>query len=749
MKKSTQIIVGLLIGLGCFLVVLCLGVLAAIKNFSDRRQAKLEELNNNPPVVEEDETAVSEPILLGFVNRNAITVSFDKAMKDYVPCVEAYTIEPDCSNVFDVDRYYLNDEEKEILSKNGFFVYTGNSSEFFDIYEFNRYSQHASFITTDSMMHTYHLYFAMLQKNTEKQYLSDELNKLTNRVYENSLNIKEQLKGTEWEEAANKAAAYFAVGAILSGTDVKIQSSFKDIVDTELSYINSADGIHRSVLIDEDEDYSQYKPRGYYEGDPQLEKYFKTMMWYGRRNFKQSKEEENRIAFLINLAMDKEAYESWEKIYSVTAFFAGASDDNGICEYQQMIIHAYGYDMTIPDIVGNDAAWEEYNKLIANLGTPAINSVVFDDNGGQTDRLSDSKGFRFMGQRFSVDAAVFTQLCYSKVKENPDEEYRMLPDALDVPAALGSDEALSILKDNGNFKYKNYSENMNKVREVLSDESSDSLWNASLYGGWLHTLSPLLKEKGKGYPSFMTNRAWRRKNLETYLGSYTELKHDTILYSKQFMAEMGGGDDEVYDDRGYVEPEPELYYALNQLSKDTVSGLEGFGLISDEDKENMNILANMSEKLGDISVKELTCKELTENEFDFIREYGGNLEHLWRKTITDKAEDEYVASEEYPCALVADIATDPNGYVLEEALGGASTIYVVFPLDGALHIGKGAVYTYYQFTVPIGERMTDSDWRRKIGMEIGEDMEYNPGENVPTPEWTDDYRYRYVYEYDY
>ena len=354
-----------------------------------------------------------------------------------------------------------------------------------------------------------------------------------------------------------------------------------------------------------------------------------------------------------------------------------------------------------------------------------------------------------MGQRFSVDAAVFTQLCYSKVKENSDGEYRMLPDALDVPAALGSDEALSILEDNGNFEYKNYEQNMNKVKETLGDEASDSLWNASLYGGWLHTLSPLLKEKGAGYPSFMTNKAWTRKSLESYLGSYTELKHDTILYSKQFMAEMGGGDDTIYDDRGYVEPEPELFYSLQQLSLDTISGLEGFGLISDADKENMMILANMSEKLGDISIKELTCESLTDEEFDFIREYGGNLEHLWRKTITDKAEDEYVASEEYPCALIADIATDPNGYVLEEALGGASTIYVVFPLDGELHIGKGSVFSYYQFNVEIPDRMTDSDWRRKIGMEMNDDMEYNMGDDVPNPEWTDMYRYKYVYEGDY
>jgi len=39
------------------------------------------------------------------------------------------------------------------------------------------------------------------------------------------------------------------------------------------------------------------------------------------------------------------------------------------------------------------------------------------------------------------------------------------------------------------------------------------------------------------------------------LGSWTELKHDTILYAKQVMAEMGGGGPQT-PPHGYVEPNP-------------------------------------------------------------------------------------------------------------------------------------------------------------------------------------------------
>ena len=54
---------------------------------------------------------------------------------------------------------------------------------------------------------------------------------------------------------------------------------------------------------------------------------------------------------------------------------------------------------------------------------------------------------------------------------------------------------------------------------------------------------------------------------------YTELTHDTVLYSKQVMAEMGGGMEEEPDDRGYVEPEPVVYERFASLAEQTAQGL--------------------------------------------------------------------------------------------------------------------------------------------------------------------------------
>lgn len=688
-------------------------------------------------------------IVSGRLANAAFSVDYDKAEVKYTPSVASYQAKADLSNVKDADRYSFSEKLLKKLVENNFVVYEGQSSEFFEIYETNRYGQVPNFITADSMMHTYHLYFAMLQKKVEKGALCGAVEKMSAKMLENSKKQYEVLKGSEWEEAAKLNVAYFGIATRLLGLSDQIPDYASSIVDEELRKIMAASGINTSLITGTYEDYSQFKPRGYYEGDAQLEKYFRAMMLFGRINYVQESDTMNRCALLITMAMkeDEASKKEWANVYDVTAFLVGQSDDLSYFEYLPVIEKAYGKDAAVKDLIGNSAAFENYVDGILDLRIPEINSVVFEDDGGATDKRLESKGFRFMGQRFTLDEAVFTQLTYSRIKEASDGSARMLPDGLDVPAAMGSDLALDILIEKGNDKYPNYLENMEKVRGKV--QSADEYWSSTVYGGWLYTLMPLLAERGEGYPSFMTNENWQKKSLEGYLASWTELKHDTILYAKQIIAEMGGDDDYIYDDRGYVEPQPELYSRLYALTKTTMDGLGKMGYLGKDEKEGLQRLGELAQRLRDISVKELQNEKLTDDDYELIRDYGGSLEHLWYDTVKDEGTDGYADAAMFPMSLIADVATDPNGTCLEEAIGGAARIYVIFPIDGELHIGIGGVFNYYQFEQPISDRMTDSEWRIKLGQQVDDDGWYH-GESVQSPEWTDSYRHYWKdngYEY--
>lgn len=661
---------------------------------------------------------------------------------DITPCVTPYTIEAGLGNVENTWQFYLTDEEKKKIEQNGFVVSGNGGSEFFEIYEQNRYELIPNFITVDSLMHTYHLYFSHLLKNIEKNYLAANLTDLSACMLDTSKLQYEELKGSEWERAAKRNVAFFTIGAKLVDDKVTVSEDVQDIVATELDRIEKADGIYQSGITNDNEDYTQYIPRGYYEGDQKLEQYFRAMMWYGRIHFIQSTEDLDRSAFLITKALseDEEAYRLWEGIYAVTSFFSGASDDNGVCEYAPVIKEVYGEKATMADLPGSEKKFKQFHKMTATLAAPQINSIPVAD--GESNVI---RGFRFMGQRFSMDATVMQKLVYSNVGANSQGEKRMLPDVLDVPAALGSNMALNILEEEGAMDYEGYSENMELLKEGLSQEN-ETLWSASLYAGWLNTLRPLLTVKGEGYPMFMQNEEWVKKDLECFAGSFAELKHDTILYSKQVMAEMGGGYEEEPDFRGYVQPEPIVYERFVTLSDMTAQGLEEYGMLSDSDAENLKRLSQMANQMLTISIKELQNEVLTEEEYTFIECYGGDIEHFWYEAVKDNSDSEYIYCEDFPAAIIADIATDPNGTVLEVGTGIPSTIYVVVQVNGKIKLASGSVYSFYQFEWPMDDRLTDSKWRQMMGWQADENGNYNWNKSIDRPEWTKSYRYQYEWE---
>jgi hypothetical protein len=272
-------------------------------------------------------------------------------------------------------------------------------------------------------------------------------------------------------------------------------------------------------------------------------------------------------------------------------------------------------------------------------------------------------------------------------------------------------------------------------------------WTETLYTTWLYTFQPLLAVPGSGYPQFMQSEAWLDKQLNSSLGSWAELKHDTILYAKQVYAEMGGGGGGPIPlpALGYVEPVPQFFGRLEALTTMTLEGLDERGLLDEQDRNSLQRLQELAAALRVIAEKELRGEPLAEAEFNLIRFYGGELEHLTMAAADREDADPFaqpVMDEEPQAAVIADVATapdpdgdgNPNPVVLEEAVGRINEIYVVVPLirsDGTiqLQVAKGGVFAYYEFPWPADDRLTDEKWRLML----------DEGSAPPLPEWTDSF----------
>lgn len=633
------------------------------------------------------------------------------------PKLAAYTVEKDLGNVENSENFLLSDGAKDLLAQNAFVAVPGYSKEFFQLYERNRYDFIPSFITTDSVLHNFHLLFDYSLKKLEEEQLIGALRELNAGMLTVSESQYQTLKGTTWEQPARRNVAFFTIATKLLEPAAPVGAEVADVVGKELELLDKHEGITYSPLMNDGletpeymEDYSQYIPRGHYTKSEDLKRYFKSIMWYGRITFRQKSESETRSAILASLALgQKEAnFTNWEKIYEPTNFFVGKSDDITFYQYLEILQRIYGDDIDMEALLSEDN-FKIFLAQAKELAPPQINSMPIFDETIQPDRDQEIKGFRFMGQRFTVDASIFQRLIYREVKENNKGQRRNLPKGLDIPAALGSEEAYNILKGYGEDQYQNYPENMRKMRDYLAGLEIKT-WTQNLYWGWLYSLNPLLAVRGEGYPSFAQNQAWLRKNLNAYLGSWTELKHDTILYAKQVYAEMGGAPPTEADDRGYVEPEPEVYSRLAALATEMREGLELRGILSESQKESIQKLGEIAARLKEISEKELEDKNLSSDDYNFIRFYGGELEHIWLAVMADEGVETSNEVDNHPAALVADVATDPNGSVLEEAVGNIFDIYVVVPIEGKLKLTKGGIFSYYEFMQPLSGRLTDEEW---------------------------------------
>ena len=662
---------------------------------------------------------------------------------EFTPAVIHETIAPDLNNVR--VSFLLSEGLQQRLGETGVVVAPGTVKEFFTVYEEARYANQPVFITSDSLLHVYHLLFDKILRTAERQYFIPLLRELNAALLIQAETQYESLQGSDWEDTARRTVAFIGVASTLLDPAVQVPAYAQDLVEAEIALVEGASGISLSPIfpgLEQGEDYTQYIARGHYTLSEDLTRYFKSMMWYGRMTFRLKTDDpevgkaETRTALLLVHALKttqvdgRPALDLWQDLYSPTAFMVGRSDDLTVLQYLDVIEAVYGPNTNLSSLI-DEANLQTFIQAAYQLPPPQILGLVIMD----TDDIEETtKGLRFMGQRFVPDAYVFRQLIYRNVGTRDDP--RSLPSGLDLFAAMGSDRAYELLATLGETNYENYPEQMVKTQAWLSSLNADE-WTETLYNAWLYNFYPLIEPTGDGYPAFMGSTAWLDKQLNTTLGSLAELKHDTILYAKQVYAELGGGPPPPPPEppRGYVEPVPEFYARLAALTSMTRQGLDDRGLLDDLDRVSLDTLENLVRTLQTIAERELRGEPLSEDEYATIRFYGGQLENLTMaaadSNMEDPAADRYM-DEQPQAAVIADIATDPaKQLIFEVGVGRVNSIYVVVPIvqeDGSsfLQVAKGGVFSYYEFPWPMDDRLTDEKWRIML----------DEGEAPPSPTWT-------------
>ncbi|MHA2262128.1 MAG: DUF3160 domain-containing protein, partial [Candidatus Thorarchaeota archaeon] len=655
-------------------------------------------------------------------NGNTANQTVSNSFADYIPYdveftpnAPTYSIAPNLSNVVNLDQFPdLTTEEITFLEQNGFVVRPQNEfNQTYEILEENKDDGYPNFITTDSVLHAFHILYDLTLREAEFYSFWDLLGNLTNSMLEDSYEMYASAPEGIWKDAALRNIAYFTVPAYLMDNSTVVHPEVASIVNNVLELIEEHALNTSDWFMEYFEDFTQFVPRGHYTRSETLSKYFMAMMWYGRVQFRLSIDETGSgiglehtpQAIMIALMLENvvtglnpimNGYDVWDAIYEPTAFFVGSADDLNPPEYLDLIGEIYDPEVSW-DELQNETLLLNFIAAASELREPLILGSPLNE----TENLNETKGMRFMGQRFIPDSYILGQLVYKNV--GTQRFPRLMPKGLDVMAALGSERAWELLDDQK--VYARYVEQMETLRSGIVNITIEE-WTQNLYYLWLYSLLPLLTSTPEGYPIFMSNQAWTDKQLYTALGSWTELRHDTILYAKQSYTYLVKGAPPLVN--GYVEPVPELYARLASLCRMLVSGLDSRSLLSERIREKLEVLLDFLLTLKSISVKELTGEPLNATEWEAIFHADSKLEFVSKLStngsVTSVA-DKYMS-------VIADVHTDPNtNTVLEEAVGDPLLIFVVVLIDGEVKLTRGGTFSYYEFVQPMSDRLTDEAWR--------------------------------------
>lgn len=556
------------------------------------------------------------------------------------------------------------------------------------------YGERPVFVTTDAAYHHWHLVFDRVLREVEATQLLPILERFTLAMVDAARSDATALAGGPGSAEAAGAVAYLEalatvleldVGPISQAATAEVALVLEHTAWTGSPALGGNCAGHDGSCVD----YSLMTPRGHYTRTEQLTRFFRGMSLLAGVAADLDDEPALRVMLAIArlVTIDEARAADWAAIYHPTAFLVGAADDYTPLE-------------SVEAALARTPAWADDPSQIAAL---PVTDVAADLRALRTVGIDPGRAsLRVMGSRFVYDSWVYDGLAEPFVAGR----FRVSP--LDLAAVFGSDWALARQDDAGETAYAGYDEAIAAFRaDAASHPAAD--WGATAYGAWLWSLQAVWNDYAEAYPPFMRGDAWAAKSHQTGFGSYTELKHDTILYAKQGMAE---GDMPMPPARTHwVEPDPVAFARIAAATRVLRDGLLEFGLLPGVDDEPWTLLGyveqylSVVDRLAAIAAAELAGDPIGAEDNEFLGQIGGWLGALlWASSPEEGPDDR--------AALVADVFLDTGtDTVLEVGTADFNPIYVIVP-DGAggFQVATGGVYAYHEFWQPRDDRLTDEAW---------------------------------------
>lgn len=465
------------------------------------------------------------------------------------------------------------------------------------------------------------------------------------------------------------------------------------VIKAELAKIVAASGQRSDVVGAANFDFANLKPRGHYTNSAEASKYFRAF-----RYFVQASDSLGAEALATLSPETRLLAEQWVRSYVP---FIAAPRGNLI----------WGKGLVKPaDYAREPRQTASVFPLSWGFDNEALFNTVYHENWPDKDTISGPGGPRF------------------------------LPTSLDLAAIFGSRFAESVLEGSGEFA--RYPTLRARIGELRQQYGSMSVRTDNLYDRWLSALAVQWSDSVTTPGNETGKDLYLAKRLQTGLASWATLRHATVLVNERSAPECGEGGFEpiiLQFPRGYVETDPATFEAIAVFFDDLarmVTAQPGAKPGSPAKPVRDGVLRRLAESAATvrqfkaIAEKELRNEALTRTEYEDIFYVGRAAEHNFLVFKSLMRPDLAIANPD-PIPKVADVAGQET--LLNVAVGEPMEWDFIYPALGRRMIGKGSVYSFYEFTTP--GPISDAEWRARLGKQRRPDwvMPYMSNQELTCP----------------
>ena len=388
---------------------------------------------------------------------------------------------PMCSvwNLFEFSNFSSNQLEK--LEENGFIATGETANLFHQLYNYSKYGSYGdeyeipNFITSDSVLEVFHLYFDFLLRVLEEEVFYDKLNTMVTLLVSSAEEELSTADAPEEKERWEYICDYFTVAYTLLNPDMP--GSYSSRVNQELASISAKSG--SSIFFPEKTppfNFAVFLPRGHYTTSETLTNYFLGMMWLSQGSFLAEEDEELLTSlYITSLMQDETVLSLFKDIYDIQCLFVGRADDFGPEVYTHLIEEIYG-SASDYSAFNDPAQMSTFRAELDKLPPPKIGADL-------------RPAFKLMPQSYTPDTNIMQNLVFPEVSDLTN--LRLLPCGAEVMAAMGSEQALYYLTEV--FDFDNYLNYDIQLREMIDQFQSfgDEFYTANIYNRWLGAIQML------------------------------------------------------------------------------------------------------------------------------------------------------------------------------------------------------------------------------------------------------------------